>query len=331
MKRLYLLWVALLLIGCDDRVRVGEIEFFGYKGMDVDAVRAALPIHEGEEVRNSSDEWKRKIAGKVKQTIGREPTDVDSVCCDSTLRWMIYIGLPGESSQPLAFNPAPSGAVRFPAEVVKLSEAAGNALMQVVMREGHAAEDDSKGYMLSNDPVARNKQLEILEYAQAHEPLILQVLATSPDAAHRTIAAGFLAYAGQSDEQLDAFVKACLDPYAPVRNNATRALAVLLSAKPELTRRISMEPFIRLLKSGTWTDNNKASLLLVALTNSRDPAALQQLRAEALDTLIEMARWRTDHGRVGRLLLGRIAGIEEAKLAQDLPLEAILAALTPGR
>jgi hypothetical protein len=101
-----------------ERRRLGEIDFFGYKGLDIAAVRAALPFHEGDlfppaKVK-SSDDLKRQVSEKVKQVIGHESTSVSFVCCDSKQNFMVYIGLPGESYQPLAFNPAPTGAIRFP-------------------------------------------------------------------------------------------------------------------------------------------------------------------------------------------------------------------------
>jgi hypothetical protein len=92
-------------------------------------------------------------------------------------------------------------------------------------------------------------------------------------------------------------------------------------------------PFIGLLKSGSWGDHNKASLLLTALTKSRDSKVLAELRSEALDALIEMARWRSDgHAEAARLLLGRIAGIEEDRLNKLIDagqVDAILDALHP--
>jgi hypothetical protein len=69
------------------------------------------------------------------------------------------------------------------------------------------------------------------------------------------------------------------------------------------------------------------------LTKSHDPKVLALLRAEALDALIEMARWRSDgHAEAARLLLGRIAGIEEDRLNKLVvagQLDAILDALNP--
>lgn len=320
------------------RKPLGEIDFFGYKGLNVESIRAALPIHEGElfppllmVLPGGSERLKGIISDKVKQVIGGEPTDVSFVCCDSKQNWMVYIGLPGKSSQQIVFNPVPTGDVRLPAEAVKLREEFGDALEQAVMN-GHSTEDYSQGYALTNDPEARKKELEMREYALRNESLILTVLASSADASHRAIAAQALGYGRQSNEQVDALVQASLDSDDGVRNDATRALAVLAGAKPDLARRIPDGPFIQLLKSGSWSDHNKASLLLTSLTRGRDAAVLKQLRSQALDALIEMSRWRSaGHASAARILLGRIAGIEEHRLeelAESGQVDAILAALT---
>ena len=50
-------------------------------------------------------------------------------------------------------------------------------------------------------------------------------------------------YGRQSSEQIDALVRASLDPDDNVRNDAVRALAVLAGAKPNLAQKISPEPF----------------------------------------------------------------------------------------
>jgi hypothetical protein len=90
---------------------------------------------------------------------------------------------------------------------------------------------------------------------------------------------------------------------------------VLAGVKPNLAQRIPPEPFVRLLRSGTWSDHNKASLLLLALTKRRDPRVLAALRTQALDPLVEMARWRnTGHAEAALSILGRIAGFDEDAL-----------------
>jgi hypothetical protein len=300
-----------------DRRPLGEIDFFGYKGLDLAAIRAALPFHEGDSFpppKVHSDELKRQVGEAVKRVIGRESTSVSFVCCDAKQNYMAYIGLPGESYQALDFNPAPTGDVRFPKDAVRLSQHMNDALMSAVMH-GHATEDESEGYALANDPKARSAQLAVRDYALQHEPLIFQVMTSSSDASHRAIAAQMLGYGRQSNEQIDALVHASLDADDDVRNNAVRALWVLGTGKPTLARRIPPEPFIRLLRSGSWSDHNKASLVLVALTTSRDPQVLAQLRTEVLDSLLEMGRWRSiGHAEAALTILGRMAGIDEDTL-----------------
>ncbi len=142
-----------------------------------------------------------------------------------------------------------------------------------------------------------------------------RMLASSSDARHRAIAAQMLGYARQSDQQVDALVRAGLDADDDVRNDAVRALEVLAGAKPDLAKRIPPEPFVQLVRSGAWSDHNKASLLLLALTKNRDPRVLTLLRTDALDSLVEMARWRSvGHAEAALTIIGRIVGLSEDSL-----------------
>ena len=301
----------------DDHRSLGAVDFFGSKGLDVSAIRAALPFHEGDVFpppKVHSDQLKKQVAEKIRQIIGHDPTDVVFVCCDTKQNFTAYIGLPGESYQPLVVNPSPNGSVRLPKAAVSLRAKYEDALEAAVM-SGHASEDDSAGYSLSDDPKARRVELAVRDYALHNEALLLQVVASSSDARHRSIAAQMIGYGNQSNAQLDALVHASLDPSDEVRNDAIRALWVLAGAKQELTAKIPPDAFIRLMHSGAWADHNKSSLLLVALTESRDSKLLAQLRADALDPLLEMARWHSlGHAEAALTILGRIAGIDEPKL-----------------
>jgi HEAT repeats len=226
-------------------------------------MRSALPVHEGEPFPPPgvhSDPLERRVSDRVKEITGRTATDIAFVCCDSKQNYMAYIGLQGASYQELRFDPAPRGSIRLPKEAMKLGDRMGDAWAKAVMN-GHAEEDDSTGYALTKDPGARKAELVVRDYALENEPLLLKVLASSSDAEHRATAAVMLGYSRQSNEQIDALVRASLDPDGDVRNNAVRALEVLAGAKPELAQRIPIGPFVRLLRSGAWTDHNKASLL----------------------------------------------------------------------
>ncbi len=194
------------------------------------------------------------------------------------------------------------------------------------VQKGNSGEDRSRGYSLLEDPAARAKQLAFREVVLREEKNVLTVLATSSNSEQRAMAAEALGYAHRSERQVAALVRAGLDPDASVRNNATRALMVLVTAYPKVGRRIPPGPFISLLSDGSWEDHNKASLLFEATTRSRDPQLLGEHRAQALDSLVEMARWRNPgHAYAAKLILGRIGGIAESEV-EKIDTDAVIAA-----
>jgi HEAT repeat protein len=162
---------------------------------------------------------------------------------------------------------------------------------------------------------------------------VRHVPASASDAQQRVVAAYALGYTRQSDEQIAALVRASHDADDTVRNSAIRALGVLAESNPKVAGRIPAAGFIEMLSSGSWTDRNKAGFLLETLSQRRDPQLLGQLRAQALDALLEMARWRSrGHADFARIPLGRITGIEENRLQQLVQagqVDAIINAL-PG-
>jgi HEAT repeat protein len=108
-----------------------------------------------------------------------------------------------------------------------------------------------------------------------------------------------MGYARQSRRQVDALVRASGDSSDDVRNDATRALGVLLESNPALAKWIPPQGFIDMMSSGIWTDRNKGGFVLEAMTRGRDPKLLGAVRAQALEPLIEMAlaRLRPRHLR----------------------------------
>jgi HEAT repeats len=231
--------------------RIATIEFFGHKGIDVAAVRAALPLHEGDELSGGA-EVKARVRDAVVRASGSEPTDVATVCCTSDGGILLFIGLPGESYKPFAYDPAPTGHARVSTELEQLDEQLGEALAAAVQKGGDAArQDDSKGYALVKHPEARSLQLTLRRYALTHEPELLRVLTSSSDPSQRAIASQALGYARQSRRQLDALMRAARDPDEGVRNNVTRAMWVLARANNTIARQIQPDVFIEMLNSGS--------------------------------------------------------------------------------
>jgi hypothetical protein len=168
---------------------------------------------------------------------------------------------------------------------------------------------------LINYPPARTIALKMRQYALTHEDELQSVLMSASDPQQRAIAAEVLGYARQSPQQMVALEKAARDSNDDVRDNSVRALAVLASSNVRVAKAIPTEAFIEMIRSGIWTDRNKASFLLEAVTRARDPKLLEELRAKSLDALVEMARWRDlGHALEARIILARIAGISEERV-----------------
>jgi hypothetical protein len=307
---------------------IGAIDFYGHGSIDVGQLRAALPFREGEKV---SPEEKERLVAEVTQAIkratGRDVIDVAPACCDDRGRLVIYIGLRSGSARQTTYNTAPRGSTRLPATAIKIYRDADQAWSNAISK-GVFGEDDSQGYALSTDPEARARQLALHEYAARNSTLVRRVLASARDVEQRQVAAEIMGYAGRSREQIRALVRASHDVDGGVRNNAIRALVVLARSSSEASAIIPGECFIDLVNSGIWTDRNKSVALLAVLTNGRDARLLACLREQALTSLIEMARWSyAGHADNARLLLVRIAGIDEKTLTAMVEIEPIIKVL----
>jgi hypothetical protein len=316
----------LLATALSARDHIAYIEFFGYSGIDVDAVRRALPFHEGDQRSKKIDAQAREA---VRRVTGREATDVNQVCCVGDGDAAIFIGLPGESTRRMAYQDAPKGEAAPPHDLVVVYRKVEAAEM-AAMRRGVFAEDGSPGYRLLKDPGAAAAELALRAYALKHEDEIVRTLQGDRRADNRALAADVLGYGARTPRQIAALVRAVRDPDDDVRNNATRALGEILRADVSAGAEIPVAPFLDLVRSGIWTDRNKGSMVLCPLTQQRDAQMLKHVNSEAGDALTEMARWRpTGWSAWPRLILGRIAGIPEDKLEQlaDGPADAFFAAI----
>ena len=298
--------------------QIGVINYFGYGGIDLAPVRAQLPLHSGDNVTPATFS-RDPVEAVISRLIGHRPTDIAFVCCDEAKHVNVYIGLGGSSSRPLPIGVPPNGPDRLDATAARLYGMEMTALANAV-RTGDAGEDDSKGYMLSKDPAFRQINLSMLAYAATREPELIRVLRNASDARQRQVAAALLGYVPRSTLQVKALADAVNDPDDEVRNNAVRALGVLSAARNAAPLALNPQPFVGLLFSGKWTDRNKGSLLLMRLTEGRDPALLAALRHQAIEPLIEGASWSGDPGHSSAFLviLSRSLGIPDVPLKQLL-------------
>jgi hypothetical protein len=185
------------------------------------------------------------------------------------------------------------------------------------VRRGFVREDISQGHSLMADSAARMIQLQFIDLAAKYGDSLRAVLRTSGDADHRALAAEVLAYSANKQGVVMDLVYAMRDPAGEVRNNATRALALIAAygqANPNLRIVVPYEPFIDLLNSIAWTDRNKASLALMQLTEKREPALLTTLKTRAFDSIVDIAQWTNPgHSMAGVMMLGRMAGLPDAE------------------
>ncbi len=290
---------------------VGIIDFYGLKRVPAAQVRQVLSFKEGDTV--SLGEGRRPpFLAESEERLSRQPgvrrAHVEIVCCDEG-RALVFVGIEEDGAPVLRFRRAPRGTVRLGADLVQAGNEFSKALLGAVTR-GDAAEDDSLGHALAHDPAMRAIQERFVGYADRDLPALRRVLRDSSDAGHRALAAQVLGYVADKQAAVDDLVYAMSDPCHEVRNNAMRALLVFAAAAPPArpVSEIPLEPFVALLASPAWSDRNKASAALMALSKSRDRQLLARLRTGAMTPLVEMARWKSEpHALPAFVILGRIA------------------------
>jgi len=303
------LCLAAVLALQDTPPPIGLVEVYGLRRVAEAPVRQAVGLEAGDAFPESDKE----IVARLERVPGVAEARLNGVCCNDG-RMVLFVGIRETGTTAMTFHPLPHGTARLPDDLVKTGADFEQAFMAAVMR-GDADEDRSQGYSLMKDPATRAIQERFPAFAQRDLTLLRTVLRESDDDAHRALAAQVIAYAADKRAVLDDLAAAMRDPASEVRNNAMRALALFAQyarEHPESKLSVPSMPFVDLLNSIDWSDRNKSAAALLALTESRDQALLNDLRTRALASLIEMARWKSPgHAYMPFVILGRVAGISE--------------------
>jgi hypothetical protein len=321
---------AALLIGaclartatCADEKGIASVETYGLHHVDRKKVLDVANLDAGDRPPRSV-QWKA-IAGRLQKIPGvkRAAIVVVTVPFDTASgtvgRPVVYVGIQ-ESEQPdVTFHAAPTGKVTLPKDVVKLYAEYERTFLDS-FKHNDFSEDDSNGYALMGNAAARAVQRKFPALADQHYDRLLDVLENSKNAEQRAMAATFIGYASNKKRAVSDLVAGTQDANELVRNDAVRALSVLVNysrAHRELGINVPTDWCLDLLESLTWTDRNKAMALLDAATTERDPALLAKLRQRSLRALIEMARWKSPHAMMAFLLVGRIAGLTDEEITK---------------
>ena len=303
-------------------LEIGIIDVYGLSRVSVRQVREMLTFTEGDTIAFGVGEEPVSLK-ESEDRLARSPdiarARIQRVCCDAG-RAIVYVGVEEPGAATMRLRAEPRGDARLAADIVRAGDEADNALRLAVLR-GNVGEDRSRGHSLVDDPAVRAVQERFVLYAARDLSELRLVLRSSKDAAHRALAAQVLGYATDKQAVVEDLVHGMNDASAPVRNNAMRALAVFADMLPGTSRsvpRVPAQPFIELLNSPVWSDRNKASGALMAMSADRDPELLAALRERALASLIEMARWKSEgHALPAFFILCRIAGYSD-EAAYDL-------------
>ncbi len=291
---------------------VGVIDFYGLRSISEEQAREAIQIKEGDMPPNSLKEIQRRLEALPNV----EQARLQVLCCEASKN-ILYVGISEKGAPTLRFRAAPHGKARLTHDMLRAGESFSDAIMRAVLK-GDAGEDDSQGHALANNPEARAFQERFIKFAAQDLKLIRKVLRESSDAKHRALAAEIIAYAASKQDVVKDLVYAMSDPDVDVRNNSMRALGVIAGfarSRPEQRIKVSPRPFVEMLNSIEWYDRNKSSFVLYQLTEKRDEAVLSSLRQHALQSLVEMARWKSPmHAQQPFFILGRVGNFSEEEI-----------------
>jgi hypothetical protein len=261
--------------------QVGEINVYGLRRVPASRILAAAQVREGQSLPPS----KGDLETRLERVMGVVASSVQVECCDAAGRAILFIGVEERG--------APHFAPR--------SDASGNASLPQEVLEAHA------GLL---EAARRGVQAPLADVAAAHLAALRDCLRQCSIAEQR--AATVMGSAPRPQEVVGDLQYALQDASESVRQNAARSLAAM--AAREATLRIPATWFVEMLNSLILSDRLEAAGILVTLTE-RDTAALDQIRRRALDSVLEMARWKSlRYALPAFLLAGRLAGVADAEV-----------------
>lgn len=320
MKGIGILITLLLPLLCMEQVlsqtiQVGIIDYYGPRPANA-KFDDCLPFKVNDSIRFLTDsisyyKTKQKFVDCILERPYIKQADFTFICCDAIEgKWMAFIGT---SDKPKPHNNGISKTMdlRLPVELTKSYDSLMDLLL-VGIQSGQSSEDDSEGHALFAYPPCRKIQDRFVVYAANHLETLRNVIKSSMHPHERAAAATIIAYYHDKREIVNDLVAAVKDGDESVRNDAIRALGIILKyaqQRPNLKISIQPDPFILLMNSISWTDRNKSVGILLTMSEQRDKKFLQQLKNEILESLVDMAKWKSaDHAMAGYLILGRMAG-----------------------
>lgn len=292
--------------------RIDLIEFYGLRTVTTTLARQALGVAEGDPLPASKINTEERLLD-IDRVTG---ASLEAVCCDEG-RNILYVGIEERGSPRLEIRPAPGGAIVLPDGVVTAYRNFEQASHAAAL-SGKTGEDLTQGHPLTNDPAVRALQQRFPALVQTNIGPLRDVLRESTDDYERGIAAYLLPYATDKASIVEDLHAALTDNDPGVRSKAIHGLTALaLFGRSNPASRVRVQPawFLDSLQSVAWTDRTQAAWAFELLTRNSDAATLRLLRGDALTSLAEMARWRTEqHAYPAFTLIGRVAGLSDVEI-----------------
>ena len=310
------IWFLLLpVLAADSVPRVSSVDYYGLRKLSPSRIYKVVGVSAGDPIPPS----KGDLEERLEKIPGVVTARVEAVCCDGR-EGMLFVGIEERGAAHFALRSAPAGDAALPPEIVaqftELVRAMGDAA-----RRGSTAEDLTHGHPLMADPDARAIQEGFAVFTATHLPQLRDVLRNSADSEQRVMAATLIGYAPDKKAIVNDLEFAVQDPDEDVRSSAMRALnaiAVLGIKQPQLAIHISPTWFVEMLNSIVLSDRTRATMALINLTDSRPAATLDLLRERALQSLVEMAQWKSlRYALPAYILLGRVGGLSEQQIQES--------------
>ena len=261
---------------------ISEINFYGVRRVAATHILDTLKLKPGDPLSAS----KAQMEDAISEIPGVILARVEAVCCEGATA-VLFIGVEERGAAHTAFRSPPEGSA------VLLDN-----ILELYSRLPASAE-------------------ELTSYTAAHLNVVREVLRKASGPEQRAVAAALLGYAPDKTAIIEDLQYGLQDPDESVRANAARSLGALAESEPPLAPKIAPTWLVEMLNSIALSDRLEASKALLTLTEHSNPSALSQLRERALDSLAEMARWKTPRYALGPyLLLGRVAGVSETEVHQ---------------
>jgi hypothetical protein len=302
--------------------KIASVETYGLHRVTRESVLDAAGLREGGTApdrtqRKAILERLQKLPGVKHAALVVVITPFPNSNGGTTGRPIVYIGIQESNRPDVQFRSAPTSDVALPDAIVATCRDHERTFLESC-RLNDFSEDDSHGYALMGNEAARTVQRKFVPLADQYYDRLVDVLRNSKSDEQRAMAATVIAYASDKKRAAADLVGATRDPNEVVRNNAVRALSVLITyarAHRELGIQVPTDWCLDLLESLQWTDRNKGMAVLDAATADKDAAILAELRQRSLPSLVEMARWKSEgHAMMAFLLVGRIAGLDDKEI-----------------